>query len=269
MLAVIYGRWIHEPERAAHYRAQSGIARRRLREFKAGLIPPSDDRAEEAEIRSPEGDELPALDNDCSSLEGVPEEEIVTIVTGLPRSGTSLMMQVLEAGGLEVLTDGKRGADLSNPKGYYEYERATALQRDQGWLPKARGRVVKIVAQLLPFLPERDCEDRPYHYRVVFMERALDEVVASQRKMLEREQRQGEGATIDLRQAYRSQLANVRRFLRARGIPAQGICFSDAIADADGIGRTLRTFLGGHWEGGKAAEVVDPALYRERVAEGA
>ncbi|MCB0209554.1 MAG: sulfotransferase domain-containing protein [Anaerolineae bacterium] len=103
----------------------------------------------------------------------------VIIVSGLPRSGTSMMMKILEGGGLPVLTDNIRTADGDNPKGYYEFERVKKLPKgDIAWLAEARGKVVKVLAILLFKLPEG------YNYRVVFMRRAMPEILASQRKML-------------------------------------------------------------------------------------
>src|SRR5512136_1126708 len=105
--------------------------------------------------------------------------QVVTIVSGLPRSGTSMMMKVLEAGGLPPLTDNLRTADEDNPKGYYEFERVKQLPKgDVAWLPDAEGKAVKVIAALLPSLPDG------YHYRVIFMQRAMAEVLASQRQML-------------------------------------------------------------------------------------
>ena len=102
----------------------------------------------------------------------------VVVVSGLPRSGTSLMMQMLEAGGVPILTDGERACDADNPKGYYEYEPVKALQNgDSDWLDKAEGKAVKVISFLLRHLPQK------HRYRVVFMNRNLDEVLASQEKM--------------------------------------------------------------------------------------
>ena len=101
--------------------------------------------------------------------------EAITVVSGLPRSGTSMMMGMLEAGGMELLTDGIRTADQDNPKGYYEYERVKQIEHDQAWLVDARGKAVKMIAALLRHLP-------PEHdYRIVFMRRDVGEVLASQR----------------------------------------------------------------------------------------
>ena len=109
--------------------------------------------------------------------------QIITVVSGLPRSGTSLMMQLLSAAGRAALTDGKRDDDEDNPLGYFELEQARELAKDASWIPQARGKVVKIVAQLLPFLPPGQ------HYNVVFMERNMAEVIASQNAMLARQGR--------------------------------------------------------------------------------
>ncbi|OYV85360.1 MAG: sulfotransferase family protein, partial [Planctomycetia bacterium 21-64-5] len=104
----------------------------------------------------------------------------ITIVSGLPRSGTSLMMQMLDNGGIQVVTDGSRTADVDNPKGYYEFEKVKAIQRDTSWLAEARGKAVKMVSQLLYHLPGDE------RYRIIFMERDFDEMLASQEKMLAR-----------------------------------------------------------------------------------
>jgi hypothetical protein len=110
----------------------------------------------------------------------------VIIVTGLPRSGTSMAMQMLEAAGLPVLTDGVRQADQFNARGYYEYAPVKRLDRDNAWLHEAGGKVVKIVAPLLHHVPETlPCQ-------VVFMERGLEHVLASQARMMGREDSEAE-----------------------------------------------------------------------------
>lgn len=105
-------------------------------------------------------------------------KKTIYIVSGLPRSGTSMMMQMLHKGGLEVLVDEKRIADDSNPKGYYEFEPVKALMRDKSWLPQAENKTVKIIAQLLNQLPA------DFNYKVIFMERPMAEVLKSQQVML-------------------------------------------------------------------------------------
>ena len=107
------------------------------------------------------------------------DSEII-IVSGLPRCGTSLMMQMLVQGGFEAVTDHIRTADTDNPRGYYELEKVKKIKEDASWLPETRGKVVKMVSQLLFDLPASE------RYRVIFMQRDLDEMLASQEKMLER-----------------------------------------------------------------------------------
>lgn len=105
----------------------------------------------------------------------------ITVVSGLPRSGTSMMMRILEVGGVELLSDGAREADEDNPKGYHEYEPVKGLHRGKhDWLRVASGKAVKIVSPLLRFLP------REYQYKIVFMQRKMEEILASQRIMLAR-----------------------------------------------------------------------------------
>ena len=138
------------------------------------------------------------------------EHEFVTLVSGLPRSGTSMMMKMLEAGGLTVMTDAIRQADIDNPKGYYEYERVKNLEKetDKSYVREARGKVLKVISFLLKDLPEDN------YYRVIFMRRHLDEVIASQNKMLDR---RGEDAIQDretMAEAYRNHLAAVKILIR-------------------------------------------------------
>ena len=103
----------------------------------------------------------------------------IVVASGLPRSGTSLLMQMLDAGGLEVVSDHVRAADIDNPRGYYELERVKQIQKDDSWLPAMRGKAFKMVSQLLYHLPPTE------GYRVIFMRRNLEEVIASQEKMLQ------------------------------------------------------------------------------------
>ena len=102
----------------------------------------------------------------------------VIIVSGLPRSGTSMMMRMLEKGGLSLLVDGIRTPNDDNPKGYYEFERVKDLPEDIEWIDDAHGKVVKVLAELIKHLPDT------HKYRIIFIQRSLDEVIASQRRML-------------------------------------------------------------------------------------
>ena len=105
---------------------------------------------------------------------------MITIVSGLPRSGTSLMMQMLAAGGMTALSDGERKADTDNPKGYLEWERIKQLPKQPDLIAEAEGKVVKVISQLILSLPDG------HEYKVVFMQRPLPEVLKSQEEMLKR-----------------------------------------------------------------------------------
>jgi hypothetical protein len=146
---------------------------------------------------------------------GLDPNRTITVVSGLPRSGTSMMMQMLEAAGLEVATDGRRIADSDNPNGYYELDAVKRLREDSSFLKSVVGQVVKVVSPLITFLPPE------YDYRVILMERDLDEILASQRLMLDRrasgEVRQRDDADdAALTRAYQHQLEKVKLWLAAR-----------------------------------------------------
>ena len=137
--------------------------------------------------------------------------DFVTIVSGLPRSGTSMAMQMISAGGIAPLTDALRTADADNPRGYYELERVKALRTDKSWLDEARGKVVKVIHMLVPELPD----DRAY--RVVFLDRDVREVVKSQSTMLARNAKTGATMAPErLMAVYGAQLTQVHACLAAR-----------------------------------------------------
>jgi hypothetical protein len=187
--------------------------------------------------------------------------ERITVVSGLPRSGTSLMMQMLAAGGLDVLSDGEREPDEDNPRGYFELEKVKALRTDASWLGEARGKVIKVIAQLLPYLP------RNFDYQVVFMQRDLGEVLASQARMLER--RRATGATLDeqrLTATFERQLEQVRNHLVRRKVPTHLIQYRDAVTTPQRVALELVEFCGQQLDLGAMLAAVDPGLYRERTS---
>jgi hypothetical protein len=186
----------------------------------------------------------------------------VIIVSGLPRSGTSLMMQMLSAGGLPLLTDSHRQPDESNPLGYYEYAPVKRMHvGETAWLSQASGRGVKIVSALLPTLPANITA------RVIFMQRDLDEVVRSQRAMLERLNKPTQTFDAEsLRAEYAAHLSAVRAWLKSRtNLQYLDISYTDLVcAPAEHTPR-VATFLGGKLNPAAMAAAVDPSLYRERV----
>lgn len=186
----------------------------------------------------------------------------ITVVAGLPRSGTSMMMQILDAGGLPILTDKKREADGDNPHGYYELEAATQLRQNREWLNEGQGKVVKIVAQLLPFLPAE------HAYRVVFMERDLGEVLLSQQVMLDNLGRERTKLTdAQLQQTYHQQLHRIKVWLAKQpNIKVLFIGHREALAEPESVAQRVNEFLGGRLDLAAMSGVVDPKLYRQRVA---
>jgi hypothetical protein len=179
----------------------------------------------------------------------------------LPRSGTSMMMQILVAEGREVLTDGKRAADEDNPQGYFEFEKTLELARNSSWLPQARGKVVKIVAQLLPLLPPHE------HYQIIFMERNLEEVIASQHAMLVRQGRSGAALSRQqLREAYAAQVQRVRHHLAQRSeMRTLFVNYAELLANSSvGVDR-VACFLGEPFNREAATNCVRPELRRQKV----
>ena len=188
----------------------------------------------------------------------------IVIVSGLPRSGTSMAMKMLAAGGMPILTDGVRTADESNPKGYYELEAVKELhkQADMRWLFDARGKAVKIVSFLLTWLPET------HDYKVIFMQRDLREVMASETTML---QKRGEpGETPDETHTlavYQQHLEKVHRFLsNRRCFSTLTINYRDALERPEEAARRMRDFVDMPLNVDEMAHVADPSLYRNRAA---
>jgi Sulfotransferase domain len=189
-------------------------------------------------------------------------DDQIIIVSGLPRSGTSLMMQMLAKGGIEVLTDNIRTADTDNPRGYYEFERVKKLKDDTSWVPESRGKAVKMVSQLLLDLP------RTESYRVIFMERDLDEMLTSQEKMLERLNRDA-APREDIKRAFVKHLERLHDWLTEQlHIQVLHVKYSDLVEQPDKEARRVSEFLGGRADAQAMASAVDPALYRNRKAEG-
>jgi len=190
----------------------------------------------------------------------VSQPPFVTIVSGLPRSGTSLMMQMLSAGGIPPLTDEIRAADEDNPRGYLEFERVKQIKQDKSWLDEAAGKAVKMVHLLLYDLPQ----GRPY--RVVFMRRNLDEVLASQRKMLTRQGKAGAQLPEEqLRKVFEDQVRKVTSWLTTQpNVKSIEVTYHELIADPRGHAARLNEFLGGGLDVDAMVGAVDPALYRNR-----
>ena len=186
----------------------------------------------------------------------------IIVVSGLPRSGTSLMMQMLAAAGVQVLTDHRRAADVDNPRGYYEFEKVKKIKDDASWLPEARGKALKMVSQLLYHLPPSE------RYRVILMQRDLDEMLTSQEKMLRRLGR--DAAPRDkIKGACALHLKRLQRWLeRQRHVELLHVSYNDLVQWPEREAQRVRGFLGGALDAEKMATVIDPSLYRNRDERG-
>ncbi len=182
---------------------------------------------------------------------------MITIVSGLPRSGTSLTMQMLKNGGMEIMTDNVRKADDNNLRGYYEYEKVKGLKNNNSWIGEAENKAVKVISYLLTYLPA------DYKYQIIFMERDLGEVLSSQQQMLKNLNKKANPA--DLAKTFNLHLVKIKKWLSHqpnmtlleipyRGIIEHPLLFAEKIND----------FLDYSLSVEKMVKVVDPSLYRQR-----
>ena len=188
--------------------------------------------------------------------------EFVTVVSGLPRSGTSMMMRMLEAGGIPALTDGRRKADVDNPLGYFEFEAVKELPTNVAWVKDAGGQAVKVVSALLDQLP------RGHAFRVLYMSRDLGEVVASQGRMLERRghppERDGGKAMAAL---FVKHVASVLERVRARrDIRLLVVKHAEVLSAPGDIAQRIDEFLDGGLDCDAMAAAVDDKLWRQRAS---
>lgn len=193
----------------------------------------------------------------------------ITIVSGLPRSGTSMLMRMLDAGGLPPMTDNLRTADTDNPEGYYEFERVKQLDKgDTAWLATAQGHVVKVISALLQHLPST------YDYQVIFVERQMAEILASQGKMLAHRQDahliDEDKTPVDVDDAqmaalFEKHLRATRQWIAQQpNIAVLYIHYSDLLREPTVQAAKINQFLGNRLDVEKMAGVIDPALYRNR-----
>ncbi len=185
---------------------------------------------------------------------------MIVIVSGLPRSGTSLMMQMLQAGGMPLLIDDRRPADADNPNGYWEYEPVKRLQQDNSWMHQAEGQAVKVVSALLPYLPPQ------YTYKIIFMQRPMPEVLASQATMLERRGApSGQAEEQTLGTVFAQHLDYTERWLAMQQhMTMLPVHYHETIIDPAVMARRVAQFLDLPLAVEEMARAVDPRLYRQR-----
>jgi hypothetical protein len=186
----------------------------------------------------------------------------IVIVSGLPRSGTSMLMNMLEAGGILIMTDAMREADIDNPKGYFEYERVKDLEKeeDKSYVRQGRGKVLKVISFLLKDLPDEN------DYRVIFMRRDLDEVLASQNKMIDRLGTEDTVAQDEaMKEAYRNDIVRTRLMCRKKpNFDLIEVHYKATVEDPAGIAARVNAFVGGQLDENAMRAAVDASLYRNR-----
>src|SRR6266849_5269902 len=190
----------------------------------------------------------------------LPRAAMITIVSGLPRSGTSLMMQMLVAGGIPALSDGERVADVDNPRGYLEWERIKQLPNDPGCIAEAEGKVVKVISRLLLSLPAG------YEYRVIFMQRPLPEVMASQDEMLRRRGNfnPSDDNTVVTR-AFQEHLSDVYAWLNGKPyVKVSRVQYHSVLREPKEAAETVAKFLQLPLDVGAMTRQVDGTLYRQK-----
>lgn len=191
----------------------------------------------------------------------VKPKQPVIVVSGLPRSGTSMMMKMLAAGGVPPLTDRIREADSDNPQGYYEFERVKKLDKgDNAWLVQAPGKAVKVISQLLKYLPA------DYEYRVIFMRRHMDEVLASQQKMLVNRGEDPTAVTDEtMAGLFAAHLEQVTQWLvQQPNMTTLFLQYSDVVATPLSQAQAIQNFLRADLDVEAMATAVTPDLYRNR-----
>jgi len=255
-LAALLEQHLGDPATASEHRRLARQMRRRKNTRRAPVS-----AAERVELAT--APTQPAQSPEASPREIPPLDHSLVVVTGLPRSGTSMFMQMLAAGGIEILTDGLREPDEDNPRGYLEFEPVKNLLKDNSWLLNGRGKAVKIVAPLLPALPPGlPC-------RVIFTERDLDEVLDSQDRMLVR-RKQPLTSTPERRKMLRDEYARtvirIQALLRHRpGTQLLTLKYRETVADPRAAAKRISAFLGGHLDITKMVASVDPTLHRNRA----
>jgi predicted AlkP superfamily phosphohydrolase/phosphomutase/tetratricopeptide (TPR) repeat protein len=248
----LYQSHLHDPVKALRHK-----------EYLETKIVEFDELKTQEEAPQPLANDLPVANGSFTRCFDLPQSEIITIVSGLPRSGTSMMMQMLERGGIPLLIDDKRQPDSHNPEGYYEFEQVKSLDKgDNDWLADCKGKAVKVIAQLIQYLPSSA------HYRIIFMERGLDEVLESQRRMLHRSEKTDSGYSnhADMAAVFSKQLEQIQGVIREQSnMELLRVSHSACISDPRQTAKNIAAFLAADFDAFSAAAAVQPELYRVQL----
>ncbi len=186
-------------------------------------------------------------------------DKFIYIVSGLPRSGTSMMMRMMEAGGVPIMSDGERVADIDNPRGYYELEKVKQIKEDASWLPESQGKVFKMISMLLLDLPST------FQYKILFMKREISEVLASERKMLERRGKERDVDDATMAAMFGKHLTHVKSWMDQQpNVDWLEMDYNAMLQDPQPWLDKLPGFLQMDVDVAAMAKIVEPALYRNR-----
>ena len=189
------------------------------------------------------------------------KKQPIVIVSGLPRSGTSMMMRILAEGGLPVITDELRRADVDNPNGYFEFE--TVRQMSEGnvdWLANANGKAVKVISALLEYLPSN------YSYKIIFLERDIREILESQRKMLAHRNEKATGAEAEIELQIQKHLSVMKPWLvRQPNIEVLFVNYNTLMTQPEPLCEQITEFLELPLNQTRMLAVPDKQLYRNRI----
>ncbi len=190
-------------------------------------------------------------------------DKTIIVVSGLPRSGTSMMMKMLEEGGIPILTDAIRSADDDNPNGYYEFEFVKKLPEGQNkWLAEANRKAVKIISALLEHLPAN------YHYKIIFMEREPREILASQQKMLANRNEKSKVDDAEMQEQFQKHLAAIKYWLaRQPNMDVMYVDYNKMIVSPENYCQAIADFIAIPIDVSKMLAVPNERLYRNRVAK--
>ncbi len=256
MLAQIAQFHFRDPSKITFFKEQAREARQRQKDLK--------------ELKAPEMSQIKTKGfvsltyPSFVERESTSTEAIITVVSGLPRSGTSLMMQILEAVGIPAFTDGNRVADDSNTKGYYEHDLVSGLLRpgDRSWLTGAKGHALKVVAPLLASLPKEVKGGEEISYRILFMERDLEEILTSQSAMLKRLGKAEPSGNVS--KAYQQQVDHAAKWIDHHEIPTLSLSYLALVHQPARLLGQLATFLGVEDQLEAMQAVIDPNMHRVR-----
>jgi hypothetical protein len=185
----------------------------------------------------------------------------IIVVSGLPRSGTSMMMKMLAEGGLKVVTDARRTADDDNPNGYFEFEPVKQMtDGNTRWLEEAQGGVVKVISALLEHLPAN------HNYKVIFMERAIQEVLASQKKMLANRREDPTISDAEMAQQFQNHLKAIKYWLaRQPNLSVLYVDYNKMMVSPQEDCQRVADFIGLPVDVAKMLSVPNESLYRNRA----